>query len=117
MVSPCLLALALAARAGASALYDISVDDLQSGLPVPLSFYQGKVLLVVNLASRCGYTDSTYAMLNELHSRYEARGLRVLGFPCNQFGAQEPGGPDEIFSFATTTKKVGWDLFRKIDGS
>lgn len=106
------LFVALGLAAGGS-IYDLSADDLQSGLPVPMSYYRGKVLLVVNLASKCGYTDATYAYLNSLHDAYAERGLAVLGFPCNQFGGQEPGGPDEVFAFATKTKRVKWDVRRR----
>eukprot|EP00965_Chrysotila_dentata_P250242 6209336-Pleurochrysis_carterae.AAC.1 len=107
------------AFAGASdppaSLYDIEVEDLKSGLPVSLDFYRGKVLLVVNVASQCGYTDSTYSMLNTLHDDYSAKGLAVLGFPCNQFGNQEPGDARSIFDFAAGKKGAKFDLFRKVD--
>jgi len=103
---------ALLARGG---LYEIEAEDLESGLPVPLSYYRGRVMLVVNVASRCGYTDSTYGQLNELHSRYATRGLSILAFPCNSFGGQEPGSDDEIFSFATSEKKAKFDFFRKVE--
>jgi len=96
-------------------LYDLEADDLESGLPVPLSYYKGKVMLVVNVASKCGYTDSTYTQLNDLHERYSGRGLSILAFPCNQFGQQEPGSSDEILKFATKTKSVSFDLFRKVE--
>ena len=100
-----------------ASLYDLNleVDDLQSGLPVPMTYYKGKVLLIVNVASQCGFTQSTYSYLNTLHSRYGNQGLAILAFPCNQFGAQEPGSPQEIFSFATTTQSAKFDLFRKVD--
>jgi hypothetical protein len=83
-----LLALVASAIAAPSRIYDLEADDLRSGLPVPLSYYQGNVLLIVNVASACGYTDSTYSMLNALHQRYSARGLSILAFPCNQVCAQ-----------------------------
>ena len=100
-----------------ASLYDLNleVDDLQSGLPVPMTYYKGKVLLIVNVASQCGFTQSTYSYLNTLHSRYGNQGLAILAFPCNQFGAQEPGSPQEIFSFATTTQSAKFDFFRKVD--
>ena len=113
-----LLALAMAASTQATSLWDLDLeaDDLQSGLPVPISsFYRGKVLVVVNVASQCGYTDSAYAGLNDLHERYASSGMAILAFPCNQFGAQEPGSHEEIFSFATKTKHVAFDMFRKVD--
>ena len=75
--------------------YDLEAEDLRSGLPVPLSYYEGRVMLIVNVASACGFTDSTYSILNELHSRYASRGLAILAFPCNQFGQQEPGSSTE----------------------
>ena len=92
--SALLLLLALHTRtAAAASLYDFEADDLATGLPVPMSYYKGKVLLVVNVASQCGYTESTYQMLNTLHSKYAGKGLAILAFPCNSFGGQEPGSP------------------------
>jgi glutathione peroxidase-family protein len=98
-----------------SIIYEMEAEDLESGLPVPLSFYKGKVMLIVNVASQCGYTDSGYKQLNELHKKYSSRGLAILAFPCNQFGQQEPGTDDEILSFATKTKRVAFDLFKKVE--
>ena len=95
-------------------VYDMTADDLESGLPVPLSYYRGKVMLVVNVASQCGYTESTYKQLNALHARYASRGLAILAFPCNQFGGQEPGEDIEIFEF-TKTKNAEFDFFRKVN--
>jgi len=112
-----LLALfALVLSAASASLYDLGLeaDDLRSGLPVPLDYYRGKVLLVVNVASQCGSTETSYRYLNQLHERYAERGLAILAFPCNQFGNQEPGGPEEISAF-TRQKKVSFDLFRKVD--
>lgn len=105
---------ALFALAAAS-IYDLEADDLESGLPVPLSYYRGKVLLIVNVASQCGYTDSTYKFLNTLHTKYASRGLSILAFPCNSFGSQEPGSPDEILAFATSRKHAKFDFFRKVE--
>ncbi|KAL1524447.1 hypothetical protein AB1Y20_019342 [Prymnesium parvum] len=107
----------LAAGAFASSIYDIEVDDLQSGLPVGMSYYKGKALLIVNVASQCGYTEFTYQKLNQLHQRYASRGLAILGFPCNQFGEQEPGTPEDIFDFAHNKKRAAFDLFRKVEVS
>ena len=87
----------------------------RSGLPVGLKYYRGQVLLIVNVASQCGYTDFTYGKLNALHDKYASRGLRILAFPCNQFGQQEPGTADDIYAFAHDKKKVAFDLFRKVD--
>ena len=117
MPTSALVLATLVASSNAASLYDLDLEanDLQSGLPVPMSYYRGKALLIVNVASQCGFTDSSYAYLNELHKQYASRGLAVLGFPCNQFGQQEPGEAADIFSFVTRTKGVGFDLFRKVD--
>jgi glutathione peroxidase len=79
-----------------------------------LSDYRGKVLLVVNVASRCGLTPQ-YEKLEALYRRYEGRGLVVLGFPCNQFGAQEPGTEAEIKTFCSTKYDVTFPMFAKLD--
>jgi glutathione peroxidase len=92
--------------------YDIALQTL-SGKPSSLSEYQGRALLVVNVASRCGHTPQ-YAGLQGLHERYGDRGLSVLGFPCNQFGAQEPGSPDDIAEFCSSNYGVSFPLFEKI---
>ena len=83
------------------------------GQPRPLAAYKGDVLLIVNVASRCGNTPQ-YAGLERLHRAYQARGLRVLGFPANNFGAQEPGTDQEIKTFCTSTYDVTFDMFSKI---
>src|SRR4029077_8473055 len=80
----------------------------------PLSAYKGKVALVVNVASRCGLTPQ-YAKLEELYGKYKGRGLEVLGFPCNQFGGQEPGSEAEIQQFCSSNYAVTFPLFAKID--
>lgn len=107
--------LALSNAARSSGIYDVEAEDLESGLPVPLSFYKGKVMLIVNVASQCGYTDSTYRQLNTLYKKYSSRGLSILAFPCNQFGQQEPGSDGEIYDFITKEKKSSFDLFRKVE--
>lgn len=84
------------------------------GREVSLGDYAGKVLLVVNVASRCGLTPQ-YAKLEALYRRYGGRGLEVLGFPCNQFGAQEPGTEAEIQTFCTTKYDVTFPMFAKVD--
>lgn len=84
------------------------------GDEVDLSKYQGKVLLVVNVASRCGATPQ-YEQLESLNAKYKEKGLAVLGFPCNQFGAQEPGTEDDIVKFCQSKYKVSFDMFAKID--
>lgn len=83
------------------------------GEPRPLSAYRGRVLLLVNVASRCGNTPQ-YGPLEKLHARYRDRGLRVLGFPANNFGAQEPGTDAEIKAFCTGNYGVTFDMFSKI---
>ncbi len=85
-----------------------------SGDPVDLKKYEGKVLLIVNVASKCGLTPQ-YEQLQELHEKYAEKGLAVLAFPCNQFGKQEPGTPDEIREFCSKNYGVEFDMFAKID--
>jgi len=84
------------------------------GSEVSLSQYRGKVLLVVNVASRCGFTPQ-YSGLEKLHEKYKHLGFSVLGFPCNQFGNQEPGSESEIKSFCETNYAVTFPLFAKVD--
>jgi glutathione peroxidase len=84
------------------------------GQPVPLSKYQGKVILMVNVASQCGLTPQ-YKQLQELHEKYGDQGLAILGFPCNQFGQQEPGSASEIRQFCQQNYGVEFDMFEKID--
>ncbi|WP_200932468.1 glutathione peroxidase [Sphingomonas sp. Leaf412] len=94
------------------------IDDLTvkaaDGGAVALDAYRGKVLLVVNTASKCGFTPQ-YEGLEALHRTYGARGFAVLGFPCNQFGAQEPGDAAEIANFCTLTYDVTFPVFAKVD--
>jgi glutathione peroxidase len=94
-------------------VYDFSANTLD-GKPVSLRDYAGKVLLVVNTASQCGFTPQ-YQGLEALYQQYRDRGLAVLGFPCNQFGAQEPGTAEEIGSFCQKNYGVSFPLFEKID--
>jgi glutathione peroxidase len=94
-------------------LYDIPISTLK-GDPSSLSSYRGKALLVVNVASRCGLTPQ-YEGLERLQKNYADRGFSVLGFPCNQFMGQEPGTPEEIQEFCSTTYGVSFPLFEKID--
>ncbi len=84
------------------------------GKEVDLSEYQGKVLMVVNVASKCGLTPQ-YNELQALHKKYAEQGLAILGFPCNQFGKQEPGSATEIRDFCTKNYGVSFDMFEKID--
>ena len=93
--------------------HDFTVRALD-GAEVPLSSYAGRVLLIVNTASRCSLTPQ-YAGLEALQRSYAARGFAVLGFPCNQFGAQEPGTADQIAGFCSTKYDVTFPLFAKID--
>ena len=97
----------------AGSVYDFDVKTPQ-GNTESLAAYRGKVLLVVNVASACGYTPQ-YAGLEALYRTYRDRGFVVLGFPCNQFGGQEPGSADEIASFCSTRYDVTFPLFAKID--
>ncbi len=92
---------------------DQSINTL-SGEPADLQTYAGKALLVVNVASKCGLTPQ-YTGLEELHKEYSERGFSVLGFPCNQFGAQEPGSAEEIATFCSTSYGVTFPMFEKID--
>ena len=94
-----------------SSLLDIPVNSLR-GDPASLGDHKGKVLLIVNVASKCGLTPQ-YTGLEELHERYADRGFAVLGFPCNQFGAQEPGSPEEIATFCSTTYGVTFPMYRE----
>lgn len=96
-----------------SELYDISAKTLD-GNDVSLGSYRGKVLLIVNTASKCGFTPQ-YEGLEQLHRDYADRGLVILGFPCNQFGAQEPGDAAEIANFCSLTYNVSFPMFAKID--
>jgi glutathione peroxidase len=95
------------------AIYDADVEALD-GSPAELGDYQGKALLIVNVASQCGLTPQ-YSGLQALHEEYSDRGFAVLGFPCNQFGAQEPGSADEIASFCETNYGVTFPMFSKIE--
>ena len=94
-------------------IWDISVTDI-AGQRVSLDRYRGNVLLVVNVASRCGYTPQ-YRGLEALYRRHQGAGLVVLGFPCNQFGHQEPGTEAEIAEFCSLTYDVTFPMFARID--
>ena len=96
-----------------TSIYDFSAETLD-GQPAPLGDYRGKVVLIVNTASKCGFTGQ-YAGLEKLYKRFRDRGLVVLGFPCNQFGQQEPGDAAEIANFCSLTYDVQFPMMRKID--
>ena len=94
-------------------IYDFAVTDIH-GKEHKLERYEGKVMLIVNVASKCGFTPQ-YKGLEALYERLHPRGLEVLGFPCNQFGAQEPGTEKEIASFCELNYGVTFPLYAKID--
>ncbi|TKW79090.1 MAG: glutathione peroxidase [Bradyrhizobium icense] len=94
-------------------IYDFSADSL-AGEPVPMKRFEGQVLLIVNTASACGFTPQ-YKGLQDLHQTLSPRGLAVLGFPCNQFGGQEPGNAQQIEQFCETNYSVTFPMFAKID--
>ncbi len=94
-------------------IYDYKVDDSQKN-PVSLSDYKGKTLLIVNVASKCGLTPQ-YKGLQELYSKYSNKDFEILAFPCNQFGAQEPGSNEEIKEFCDINFNVSFKIFDKIN--
>ncbi|MBE6233624.1 MAG: glutathione peroxidase [Bacteroidales bacterium] len=94
-------------------IYDFKVRDAK-GVEVPMAEYQGKVLLIVNTATGCGFTPQ-YEGLQKLYDKYRDKGLEILDFPCNQFGHQAPGTEEEIQQFCTLKYKTTFPLFAKID--
>ena len=94
-------------------VYDFSGLNIK-GEEVPLDQYKGKVMLIVNTASKCGFTPQ-YKGLEELYKNYKDKGLEILGFPCNQFGKQEPGNEEQITEFCELNFGVTFPLFKKID--
>jgi glutathione peroxidase len=95
-----------------SSLYDLKVNSLD-GKPVDLAQYKGHVVLVVNVASKCGFTPQ-YAGLEKLYLNYKDKGFSILGFPANDFGHQEPGTPAEIEAFCTSKYSVTFPMFEKV---
>ena len=95
------------------AVHDISVNTL-SGQPASIGEHAGKALLIVNVASKCGLTPQ-YTALQQIYDRYRDRGFAVLGFPCNQFGGQEPGSADQIEEFCSLNYGVSFPMFEKVD--
>ncbi|KAG8059980.1 hypothetical protein GUJ93_ZPchr0002g25800 [Zizania palustris] len=104
----------MAAASSAASVHDFTVKDA-SGKDVDLSTYKGKVLLIVNVASQCGLTNSNYTELSQLYEKYKGQGFEILAFPCNQFGGQEPGTNEEIVQFACTRFKAEYPIFDKVD--
>jgi glutathione peroxidase len=96
-----------------TSIYDFSAKTLQ-GKEVSLGDYRGKALLIVNTASKCGFTPQ-YEGLEKLYEKLRDRGLTILGFPCNQFGHQEPGSAEEIGSFCALNYGVSFPMFDKVD--
>ncbi len=96
-----------------TSLWTAPIKTLQ-GQPTTLAAYKGKALMLVNVASQCGNTPQ-YATLEELQKKYEPKGFTVIGFPCNQFGGQEPGSAEEIQTFCSTTYGVTFPLMEKIE--
>ena len=94
-------------------IYDFSVKDIDRE-EISLEKFKGKTLLIVNVASRCGFT-SQYAGLQSLYEKYKDKGFEILAFPCNQFGSQEKGTNDEIKEFCSTEYNVSFTLFDKIE--
>ena len=96
----------------ASSVHEFTLSSID-GAPAPLSAYKGKVALIVNVASQCGYTPQ-YAGLEKLYEKYKDKGFVVLGFPANNFGAQEPGTNEEIKTFCTRNYNVTFPMYSKI---
>jgi len=101
----------MASAAFSANVYDFTLNSID-GQPAPLAGYKGKALLLVNVASKCGFTPQ-YAGLEKVYEQYKDRGLVILGFPANNFGAQEPGTNDEIKTFCSRTYNVAFPLYAK----
>ncbi len=96
-----------------TSIYDVEAKRL-NGEPVTLDQFKGKALLIVNTASKCGFTPQ-YQALEAVYRKFKDRGLQILGFPCNQFGKQEPGDAQEIANFCSTRYEVSFPMFEKIE--
>ena len=104
--------MAASSFSAASSLYDFTLPSID-GKPMPLANFKGKVLLLVNVASRCGFTPQ-YTALESIYEKYKGQGLVILGFPANNFGAQEPGSNAEIKTFCSTKYSVTFPLYAKV---
>ncbi|KAG4133218.1 hypothetical protein ERO13_D08G083200v2 [Gossypium hirsutum] len=104
----------MAEDASPESIYDFSVKDIR-GNDVSLSEYKGKVVLIVNVASKCGLTQSNYKELNVLYEKYKNQGFEILAFPCNQFGGQEPGTNEQIQEATCSMFKAEFPIFIKVE--
>jgi glutathione peroxidase len=102
----------MATQASAASLYDFTLPSLE-GKPMPIADFKGKVILMVNVASRCGYTPQ-YKALESVYEKYKDKGFVILGFPANNFGAQEPGTNEEIKTFCSRTYNVSFPMYSKV---
>ncbi|KAG2726073.1 hypothetical protein I3760_01G095000 [Carya illinoinensis] len=102
------------AEESSKSIYDFTVKDIR-GNDVSLSEYNGKALLIVNVASKCGLTQTNYKELNVLYEKYKSQGFEILAFPCNQFAGQEPGSNEEIQEVVCTRFKAEFPVFDKIE--
>jgi glutathione peroxidase len=108
----CLLICAVAVMAGGKTVYDFTLNSID-GQPAPLAAYKGKVVLLVNVASRCGYTPQ-YAALESIYEKYKDRGFVIVGIPANNFGGQEPGTNQEIKTFCSSKYNVTFPMMAKV---
>ena len=108
----CLLLCALTAMAAERTVYDFTMNSID-GRPAPLASYKGKVVLLVNVASKCGFTPQ-YTALESTFEKYKDRGLVIVGIPANNFGAQEPGTNQEIKTFCTSKYNVTFPMMGKV---
>jgi len=108
----CLLFFAAALMAGDKTVFDFTLSSID-GAPTPLASFKGKIVLLVNVASRCGFTPQ-YSALESVYEKYKDRGLVIVGIPANNFGSQEPGTNQEIKTFCTTKYKVSFPMMSKV---